>query len=192
QGAVGDNALGAVENRAALELGAERLGLEAARLLHNCLATEVVDYNLSVRGLPGIRVAQPAAQAEDRSAQVLNAQSPAADIDHVNIVVAQFAVAGFPEPVPIVVELRSRQRTQRRRSGPQVVVHLRRDLVRAVTAERIAPAVDDRFGELHFAELALPHVLDRGGQRPIRTALRAGLANTAGFARHLYDAPAFA
>src|SRR5258708_9911876 len=51
------------------------------------------------------------------------AQTPARDIDFVDSLVADFTVAGVPNPMPIVVKAISGKRLHRRGAGPQVVVN---------------------------------------------------------------------
>src|SRR5947209_13691461 len=58
----------------------------------------------------------------------LHAQAPARDIHLMNALVPEIAVAGIPEPVPVVMETVLRERTLRGRAGPEIVIHARRHL----------------------------------------------------------------
>src|SRR5262249_13754021 len=114
------------------------------------------------------------------------------NVQRVNIVVAQLTVARVPEPVPVVVKLRPRQRTHRRGPGEEIIIHARGDFVLAGSADGIAPAIDDAAGQFHFAQLALVNVLDGFGRGFVRAVLGSALADAAVLARRLHDAPAFA
>src|SRR5207237_8633045 len=79
------------------------------------------------------------------------AQAPPRDIDFVNPLVAEIAVARVPEPVPVVMEAVAIEWTFRRRTKPQVVVDVRQ--IRAVVA-RFRSAADgerERLAALHRA-----------------------------------------
>src|ERR1700680_3513478 len=52
-----------------------------------------------------------------------NAQTPAGDIDFVDGLVADFAVAGVPDPVPIIEEAIAGEGLQRRGAGPEIVIN---------------------------------------------------------------------
>ena len=109
QGRLGDEALRAVDDMAGPELRAEGIGLQPADLLHDRGRAEVVDDHLRVGRLARVLVAEPPAVAEHRVAQAGQPHQPAADVDVVDVVVPQLAVAGVPDPVPVVMELRPRE-----------------------------------------------------------------------------------
>ena len=52
----------------------------------------------------------------------IDAQAPAAQVDHVDAVVAEFAVAPVPEPVPVVMQVVGVEGPARRRALPEIVV----------------------------------------------------------------------
>src|SRR5262245_3287209 len=177
--AAGDDALGAFEDCAPFVFVAERLRLQAARLGDNRLVAEVEDADLRVGRLAGVLVAQTAAVTYHRAAEASYAEPPAADIERVDVVVAQFAAAGVPDPMPIVVQFLPRQRNERRGALEQVVVDIRRHLIHARLANRAASAIHDAASQLDFAELALPHVFDGLSIRAAGTVLMSALTDAA-------------
>jgi hypothetical protein len=82
---------------------------EAACFGDDLFVAEVEDANLRVGCLGDIRVAEAAPLAEHAAAQAGHAEAPAADVERVDVVVADLAVAGVPEPVPVIVELWPRE-----------------------------------------------------------------------------------
>ena len=58
--------------------------------------------------------------------RVRHAEAPSGDVDFVDALVAEIAVAGVPEPVPVVMEAVLGEVALRRRPGPEVVVDARR------------------------------------------------------------------
>src|SRR2546427_12806660 len=50
-------------------------------------------------------------------------ETPARDVDFVNGLIADFAIAGIPDPMPVVVKAIPREWLQRRWAGPQVVMN---------------------------------------------------------------------
>src|SRR5437762_3579583 len=54
---IGNDSLGSYKNPTVFKLGIKRLSFQPARLRHDRLAPEVIDYHLSVRRLGGIGVA---------------------------------------------------------------------------------------------------------------------------------------
>src|SRR5439155_305980 len=86
------------------------------------LAAEIMNDDLGVGRLAGVGVTETSAVADDGPAQAGDAQTPAANIRRVNIVVPQLAVARVPEPVPVVMKLRPRQLIHRRGTGPRFVI----------------------------------------------------------------------
>src|SRR6266446_8633658 len=108
-----------------------------------------------------------------------------------DVVIAELAVAGLPEPMPVVMELGTGERTHGRWTGPEIVIDIGRSLVGARPANRTSTAVHDAAGQLHFAQLALLDVFNGRGQRGVGAVLGAALADAAGFACHLYNPAAF-
>src|SRR5437867_6714341 len=192
QGFAGDDSLGAKENPTAFEIRVERLRLQSARLRNDGLAAEIMNDHLRIRRFPGVRVTETSAVADHGAAQPRDAKAPTANIRRVNVVVPQLAVARVPEPVPVVMKLRPRQRNHRRRSGPEVVIHARGDFTLTGSANGTTPAIDNAARQFHVAELAVVDVFDGLSQRAIGAVLRSALADAAQLARHLHDAAAFA
>ena len=64
----------------------------------------VVEHDLGVRRLAVVHVAQPPADAPHARRQFVDAQEPAGQVHLVNALVADVAVAGGPDPMPIVVQ----------------------------------------------------------------------------------------
>ena len=51
-----------------------------------------------------------------------NTQPPARDVDLVNCLIADLAITRVPNPMPVVVKTITRERLQRSRTRPQVIV----------------------------------------------------------------------
>src|SRR5579875_751103 len=84
--------------------GAEQsLGQQSAHLKNQLTVAVIEDTNLRVGGLAIIEVAVAAADAENAFGQLLLVQPPTRLVHLVNALVAQVAVTGVPDPVPIVV-----------------------------------------------------------------------------------------
>src|SRR5439155_3640912 len=100
---------------------------QAAHLEDQPLLAVVVDADLRVGRLAVVGVAEAAADADDRTADVVAAQAPAGDVHLVDALVAQVAVAVVPGPVPVVVQVDAAQGgLHGGRAAPQVVVDRRR------------------------------------------------------------------
>src|SRR5262245_38595078 len=125
----GNDPILAIENPTALEIPIERFGLQPARLRDDGFVAKVVDTDLRVGRLAGVCVPETSSVINDGAAQARDAQPPAANIDGVNVVVSQLAVARLPEPMPVIMKIRAGQRTHRRRTGEEVVIDARRNLV---------------------------------------------------------------
>src|SRR5262249_43918159 len=113
--------------------------------------------------------------------RVRDAEPPSRDVHFVDALVAEIAVAGVPEPVPVVVKAVAVDWPFRRRTKPEVVVHLRqiggiiaglgpavrRERERlagihrtvGVLPDRIAPLVAETARHVDLADLAIPHAL---------------------------------
>src|SRR5262249_8318846 len=194
-----DHALGAVPDVAdvgVLRLEAERvraLRRQAAHLEDQLAVAVVVDAHLRVGRLAVVLVAEAAADAHDRVGHRVLAEAPPGLVHLMDALVAEVAVAVFPLPVPVVVQVLAHQRPVRRRAAPQVVVDAGRDRLRAAhLADRAARLVAQAAGQLHLADLARVHVLDRLAQPPAGAALRARLADLVQLAGHFDNAPTLA
>ena len=80
-----------------------------------------------------------------RAGMLLFAEQPAHRVQRMHAGVAQIAGAVFPEPVPVVMEMVLVERTRRRGSQPQVVMHARRHRAVRRNTDRIPEAIDDRL-----------------------------------------------
>src|SRR5439155_12941279 len=123
--------------------------------------------------------------------QAGDAKTPPANINRMNVIVAQLAIAGVPEPVPIIMKARPRQRAHWRRAGPEVVIHTGRNLVLTGAADGTPPSINNAAGQLDLTELAFVHVFNGLGQCAVGAVLCSDLANAAQLARRLHDAAAF-
>ena len=107
-------------------------------------------------------------------------------------IVAHFAVAGRPEPVPVVVQLPAHQRRLRRRAAPEVVVdrggHRRR---RVDLADSRPGAVNDGAGRADRAKLTAVEVLECLVECRAGSALRAHLDHAAVLSGRGDHLPAF-
>src|SRR5262249_34597102 len=104
-----DQAFRPLDNPAGLELLAEGSGFETAHFLDDGCGAEGVDHHLGVRRLAGILVAESPSDAEYGIAEPIQAGHPPDDVDVVDIVVSELAVAGVPDPVPVVMQLGASQ-----------------------------------------------------------------------------------
>src|SRR5436190_4057979 len=108
-------------------------------------------------------------------------EPPARCVHLVDSLVAQVPVAGVPDPVPVVVEAIPRERFQRRRPGPEVVVDSGRSRLGRRTANRVAPFEAQSPRQIDIAEGELMQMIDRLDQGRSRAALRAVLHDAAVF-----------
>src|SRR5690606_8967061 len=145
---------GAVEDHA--DLGALVVfGVQTADLEDEGLVAVVVDADLGVGRVTGVLVAVAAAVAQHALTNVVDLQTPAADVHLVDALVTQVAVAVSPLPVPIVVELGPGQRQDGSRATPQIVVHAIGNGVLATGTDRLAALVAQAAGHLHLAQVAV-------------------------------------
>src|ERR1700683_2581731 len=84
--------------------------------------------------------------------RVLHAQAPSRDIHFVDALIAEVAVAGIPEPVPVVVEAIEAELTLWRRSGPQIVIDAGGNGSGGRVADGVAPLEAQAAGEINIAE----------------------------------------
>ena len=119
-------------------------------------------------------------------------QAPAANVDDVDAVVAHLAVAGLPEPVPLVVQLLAHQRPLGGRAAPEVVIDGGGTGVGASTLPMPSRArYTMRVGEADGPELAAAQVLERLAKDRARSALRAHLDHAAVLSGRGHHLPAF-
>jgi len=108
-----------------------RLGFQAADFEQQRRLLIGLINHLGVGGLAIVFIAQSSAEAEDLRSERRFAEEPTADVHLVDSLVAEVTVAGVPKIVPIIVQLRATQWRFRRRTAPQLVVHLFRHRLRA-------------------------------------------------------------
>ena len=92
----------------------------------------VVNHDLRVRCVGIVHVAEPTADADGAARETRLAEEPARNVHLVDALVAHVAVAGDVVPMPVIVEFRAAQLSHRCRAGPKIVVHGRRDFLRAL------------------------------------------------------------
>ena len=135
----------------------------------------VVD-ELGVRRVAVVDVGEAAADADRPRRQRRLAQRPASDVHLVDALVAEVAVAGVEDPMPVVVQALPHQGLPWRRAAPEVVVDRRVDLLCAFhPADALARLVAEAAGELNLAEMTFVHPGQRLLDRGRRADLGAGL-----------------
>ena len=181
--------------------GPVAVGANGTRLLRNVDVADLADYrggaviqerDQCVGGLAVVVEGEAAADADRPRGRLVLSQRPAADVDDVDAVVAHLAIAGGPEPVPVVVQLLAHQRPLGRRAAPEIVIDRgghRRGL--ADFADAGPRAVDDGAGPADCAELAAAKILECLLQGQTGTALRAHLDHAAMLAGGGDHLPAF-
>src|SRR5687768_7640321 len=83
-----------------------------------------------------------------------HAEPPARDVELVNALVANVAVAVIPVPMPVVMEAVAVERPRRRRAEPQVVVDALWHRLVLLTSDRRAPFVAEALCQIDLAESA--------------------------------------
>ena len=182
-----------------LAVGAHRAGGQLARRQPAHLEDQggvgvIMADDHGVGGLAVVHVAEPAADGEDAGRKLLHAQEPAGDVHLVDALVAEVAVAGVPDPVPVVMQLLAHQGQLERRAAPEIVVNRGGHGLRAVhLADAGAAFVAEPAAHLDLAQVALPDPLDRGSDALAGgAALGAGLDDAVVLARELDNAAPFA
>jgi len=148
--------------------------------------------NVSIGSLTAIVEPQPSPDAYSARRRLILSQSPAANVDVVDPIIAHLAIARGPEPVPFVVQLSAHEWSFGRRTAPQVIVHRGRHWRRrAYRADAIAGAINHRMGITDGADLAAAQVIEGLAQERARTTLRAQLDHPAIFPGRSHHLPAF-
>ena len=149
------------------------------------------DGEHGVGRLPLVLPLEAAAEGHDadRMRQAL-VQGPVGHIELVGALVVHVAVSGFPEPVPVVMDVVGVVLIDDRGPAPEVPVQVggrrRGNLEADATARLAAVAV----GDLHLAELAGPDEIVQAGVPGIAASLRAVLNDHAIFLLGLDGHPA--
>jgi hypothetical protein len=116
----------------------------------------VEDHHLRIGGLAVVNVSQAASDAHDARREFHLADRPSRHVHLVDALVAQVAVAGVPNPVPVVMQSAPHEGQLRRRAAPEVVVYaLRNGLRPAHLADAVAAFVTQRARDLDLADVAL-------------------------------------
>src|SRR5207248_9616904 len=89
-----------------------------------------------------------------------NSQTPARNVGFVDGLVADFTVAGVPDPMPIVVEAIVREGLERSGTRPEVIMNARRNGFLGSAPDRWAPFVAKRAGHVHVADRAVMKMLN--------------------------------
>jgi len=120
-------------------------------------------------------------------ARVLHAQAPTRNVQLVDALIAQIAVAVIPEPVPVVMEAVPCEGVLRRRAQPEVIVHARGHGFHRRSADRIAPLEAQASCHVDVADQALANLPHPLLQRYRRTALTALLDDAVILARRRHN-----
>src|SRR4029077_17771050 len=118
-------------------------------------------------------------------------QAPPRNIDFVNRLVADFTVPGVPDPMPVIVKPIARERLQRRRPGPQIVIHACRDSFLRGAPNRWPPLVANRTRHIDFANRPVAQVFSGVDHSGIRARLAAVLANSVVLLYRSHQLPPF-
>src|ERR1041385_56839 len=131
-----------------------------------------------------VDVTDAAADAEDARRKGVFAEDPAGDVHLVNPLVAQIAVAGRPNPMPIIMQILAHQRILGGGTTPQIVVDVLGHGLGAVDfADARAPFVAQATRSQDFANVPFAQPLNGFvDSRPARAGLRAGLNDAVVFA----------
>ena len=105
--------------------------------------------------------------------RVRDAEAPSRLVDLVNALVADVAVPGIPEPMPVVMEAVLRERALRCRAEPEVVIDAGRHRLDGRLADGVAPLVAEPARHVQLTDLAAAHAFDRLAQRRVRSVLAA-------------------
>src|SRR5262249_9361021 len=120
-----------------------------------------------------------------------HAQAPTRDIDFMDALVAEVAVAVSPVPVPVVVETILLERHLLRRALPQVVIDVSGRIADRLLPDRVPPLVAEAARKIHLADQTFPHLRDTVAQCLAGAALAALLNDAIVLARCSDDLPRF-
>src|SRR5690606_33066161 len=107
-----------------------------------------------VRGLALIVPGEPAAERHDaHRMRLVLVDRPLRDVELVRALVVEVAVAGLPEPVPVVVDEVVVVLLDLRRATPEIPVEMRRGILRVLHADSAARLAAVSVGDLQLSEL---------------------------------------
>jgi hypothetical protein len=140
-----------------------------------------VEGDLAVGALTVIHIAPAVAEAHDALGQRVGvAERPAGHVVLMRPLVADVAAAVGPLPVPVVVELFPHDGQFGPWGGPELVIHRGGWLLRAIhVVDAQAQTVNERVGELGFADVAFFDPLHGAGPAFVGPALHAVLHDEA-------------
>ena len=149
-------------------------------------AVEVELRDERVRRLAGVAPCEPATERADGQRVRRIFESPSHQVELVRALVADVAVAGVPDPVPVVVELVSHDRKVGGRAEPQIVVNAlrRRQRLLSQPYPRPVPVAKASHGN-DLPDVAFVQVLVEGPQARVRTVLKTGTDDAAVLAGRL-------
>ena len=104
-------------------------------------------------------------------------KSPTRDIDFMDGLVADFAVAGVPDPMPVVVEAIAREGFHGSGTGPEFVIDAGGNGFLRSVADRRAPLVAERASHVDIADGAVAQMMNGFEHAGIGARLAAVLAN---------------
>src|SRR5439155_26133521 len=102
-----------------------------------------------------------------------NAEAPPREIDLMDALVAQIAVSGVPDPMPVVMKAVARERLQGRGARPRIVIDPARNRLRGRSSDRVATLEAQSARQIDLAECAAVKMLDRFDRGARGTELRA-------------------
>src|SRR5262249_29907894 len=100
-----------------------------------------------------------------------------------NALIADVAVAGVPNPVPVVVEAIARERLHRCGARPQVVIDTGWDRFFRSAPDRVAPLVAQPASQINLADQSVVDLLNSLDHSSARTALCTVLDDAVVFSR---------
>src|ERR1043166_1502222 len=140
--------------------------------------------NLSIGRLPAVIEGKAAPDAYSARRRLVLAQSPAADIDHMNPIISHFTIASVPKPMPFIMQLFAHQRSFGRRTAPELVIDCCRGWSRrADFADAVTGPIHQGMRKTDFAQLAAAQVIKDLAQQRARTVLCAHLHDPSIFSR---------
>src|SRR3982751_2808337 len=98
-------------------------------------------------------------------------QPPTGQIHLVNALIAQVAIAGVPNPMPVVVKTIFRERFQRGWPGPQIVMDSGGNRLWQSMPDCVPPLVTETARKVNVANRAALHFFHRFANGCTRTAL---------------------
>src|SRR5215469_6715590 len=108
-----------------------------------------------------------------------DSQAPARDINLMDGLIADLPVSRVPNPMPVVVKAILGERLQRRRAGPQVVMHSSRHGLFDSVPDRWPPFIAERARQIDVSDCPVAQMTNSFDHPGIRSRLASMLANPA-------------